>query len=92
MSALEELLARFGWLPDLGYGQVVYRDRDNRRALLHVRPTSGGMVLVLPQDRLMVFTSLEAGHLRGAVRHAVNLRDRPPDDGPVPAGVSWRAA
>ena len=70
-GTLGDLLARFGCLPDLGYGRVVYRDQDNHRAVLHVRRTPSGVVLVPQDERLMVFTSLEAGHLRGAIRHAV---------------------
>ena len=92
LGTIGELLARFGCLPDLGYGRVVFRDERGRRTLLHVRPTSTGVVLVLPGERLMAFTNLEAGHLRGCIRHASHLVDPLPGVDRLPSGASWKDA
>ena len=71
-----------------------HRDERGRRAVLSIYPTETGLVVVLPDDRVLSFTRLEAGHLRGALRVAVFRADPPPgiDVGRLAAEVSWRGA
>lgn len=79
---LLRLLARLGWERDPERWTVQCRDERGRRASLRVGVSSGGVTFTPSVPGELVVAPLQAGHLRAAVRAAVEILEvrRPLED------------